>query len=93
MSSVRTGASIVGQTGLKPDQLARLYKLAENNSKYRLKIISRSSSGVETTFYTSVPAVSTFNTYAMRGVDPLSTPQGDTKIDRQKKLTPNDCAQ
>jgi len=56
VSSVRTGASIVGQSGLKPEQLSSLFKLAENNSKYRLKIVARSSSGAETTFHTSVPA-------------------------------------
>ncbi|KAF7997103.1 hypothetical protein HCN44_005380 [Aphidius gifuensis] len=56
VTSIRTGASTIGQMGLQESQKQDLIKLAENNSKYRMKINVRSSSGSESTFLTSVPA-------------------------------------
>lgn len=58
VTSIRTGASTIGQMGLQASQTQSLIKLAENGSKYRMKILLRSSSGSESTFLTSVPAVS-----------------------------------
>lgn len=57
VTSIRSGASTIGQMGLEASQLERLKILAENDRKYRLKIVTRSSAGSETTFLTSVPAV------------------------------------
>lgn len=58
VSSVRSGASVVGQNGLLPAHITELKNLAKNDGKYRLKAIARTSSGNEITFLTSVPAVS-----------------------------------
>ncbi|XP_015605581.1 ER membrane protein complex subunit 10 [Cephus cinctus] len=56
VSSVRSGASTIGQHGLQPSQITQLKYLAEKDSKYRLKAIIRSASGGENTFLTSLPA-------------------------------------
>ncbi|KMQ98241.1 bardet-biedl syndrome 2 protein [Lasius niger] len=56
VSSVRSGASVVGQNGLLPAQISALKNLAEHDGKYRLKALARTSSGSEITFLTSVPA-------------------------------------
>lgn len=61
MSSVRSGASVVGQNGLLPAQISTLKNLAEHDGKYRLKALARTSSGSEITFLTSVPAVMTLD--------------------------------
>lgn len=57
VSSVRSGASVVGQNGLLPIEINALKALAKNDGKYRLKALARTSSGSEITFLTSVPAV------------------------------------
>ena len=57
VSSVRSGASVVGQNGLLPAQINALKNLAEHDGKYRLKALARISSGNEIVFLTSVPAV------------------------------------
>lgn len=57
VSSVRSGASVVGQNGLLPAEINALKTLAKNDGKYRLKALARTSSGSEITFLTSVPAV------------------------------------
>jgi len=57
VSSVRSGASVVGQNGLLPAQISALKNLAEHDGKYRLKALARISSGSEIVFLTSVPAV------------------------------------
>jgi len=57
VSSVRSGASVVGQNGLLPAQINALKNLAEHDGKYRLKALARISSGSEIVFLTSVPAV------------------------------------
>lgn len=59
VSSVRSGASVVGQNGLLPAQISALKDLAGHDGKYRLKALARTSSGSEITFLTSVPAVMT----------------------------------
>jgi hypothetical protein len=59
VSSVRSGASVVGQNGLLPPQINALKSLAERDGKYRLKAVARTSSGSEITFLSSVPAVVT----------------------------------
>ncbi|XP_046824999.1 ER membrane protein complex subunit 10 [Vespa crabro] len=56
ITSVRSGASVVGQNGLLQAQINQLKDLAKNDGKYRLKAIARTSSGSETTFLTSIPA-------------------------------------
>ncbi|KAL6441661.1 hypothetical protein ACFW04_003645 [Cataglyphis niger] len=56
VSSVRSGASVVGQNGLLSAQINALKNLAEHDGKYRLKAVARTSSGSEITFLTSVPA-------------------------------------
>lgn len=56
ISSVRSGASVVGQNGLLPPHINELKNLAKHNGKYRLKAVARTSSGSEITFLTSVPA-------------------------------------
>ncbi|EFN80346.1 ER membrane protein complex subunit 10 [Harpegnathos saltator] len=56
VSSVRSGASVVGQNGLLPAEINALKTLAKNDGKYRLKALARTSSGSEITFLTSVPA-------------------------------------
>jgi len=61
VSSVRSGASVVGQNGLLPAQINALKSLAERDGKYRLKAVARTSSGSEITFLTSVPAVVTWD--------------------------------
>lgn len=60
MSSVRSGASVVGQNGLLQSHINELKNLAKHDGKYRLKAIARTSSGNEITFLTSVPAVILF---------------------------------
>lgn len=57
VSSIRSGASVVGQNGLLPPHINELKNLARHNGKYRLKAVARTSSGDEITFLTSVPAV------------------------------------
>ena len=57
ISSIRSGAAIVAQPSLNKLQIDKLHKLAEHDSKYRLKAIVRTSSGSETTFLTSALAV------------------------------------
>lgn len=57
MSSVRSGASVVGQNGLLQPHINELKNLAKQNGKYRIKAVARTSSGNEITFLTSVPAV------------------------------------
>lgn len=61
VSSVRSGASVVGQNGLLPAQVNTLKNLAEHDGKYRLMARARTSSGSEYTFLTSVPAVVTYD--------------------------------
>ncbi|XP_031838363.1 ER membrane protein complex subunit 10 [Nomia melanderi] len=56
VSSVRSGASVVGQNGLLPAHINELKNLAKHDGKYRLKAVTRTSSGNEITFLTSVPA-------------------------------------
>ncbi|EZA50630.1 hypothetical protein DMN91_004316 [Ooceraea biroi] len=56
VSSVRSGASVVGQNGLLSAQINTLKNLAEHDGKYKLMARARSSSGIEYTFLTSVPA-------------------------------------
>ncbi|XP_043251141.1 ER membrane protein complex subunit 10 [Colletes gigas] len=56
VSSVRSGASVVGQNGLLQPHINELKNLAKNDGKYRLKAVARTSSGNEITFLTSVPA-------------------------------------
>ncbi|XP_017893178.1 ER membrane protein complex subunit 10 [Ceratina calcarata] len=56
VSSVRSGASVVGQNGLLPAHIKELINLAKNDGKYRLKTVARTSSGSEITFLTSIPA-------------------------------------
>lgn len=56
ITSVRSGASVVGQNGLLQSQINQLKELAKTDGKYRLKAVARTSSGSETTFLTSVPA-------------------------------------
>ena len=56
VSSIRSGASVVGQNGLLPPHINELKNLARHNGKYRLKAVARTSSGDEITFLTSVPA-------------------------------------
>ncbi|XP_011868156.1 PREDICTED: ER membrane protein complex subunit 10 [Vollenhovia emeryi] len=56
VSSVRSGASVVGQKGLLPAEIGALENLAEHDGKYRLKALARTSSGGEVVFLTSVPA-------------------------------------
>ncbi|KAL2714917.1 ER membrane protein complex subunit 10 [Vespula squamosa] len=56
ITSVRSGASVVGQNGLLKAQINQLKNLAKNDGKYRLKAVARTSSGSETTFLTSIPA-------------------------------------
>jgi len=63
VSSVRSGASVVGQNGLLPAQINALKNLAEHDGKYRLKALARTSSGSEIVFFTSVPAVSISNKF------------------------------
>lgn len=60
VSSVRSGASVIGQNGLLQSHINELKNLAKNDGKYRLKAIARTSSGNEITFLSSVPAVITF---------------------------------
>lgn len=60
MSSVRSGASVVGQNGLLQSHINELKNLAKHDGKYRLKTVARTSSGNEITFLTSVPAVILF---------------------------------
>ncbi|XP_020285503.1 ER membrane protein complex subunit 10 isoform X2 [Pseudomyrmex gracilis] len=56
VSSVRSGASVVGQSSLSPAQINALRNLAAHDGKYRLKAVARTSSGSEVTFLSSVPA-------------------------------------
>ncbi|XP_076249721.1 ER membrane protein complex subunit 10 [Calliopsis andreniformis] len=56
VSSVRSGASVIGQNGLLPAHVNELKNLAKHNGKYKLKAVARTSSGSEITFLTSVPA-------------------------------------
>ncbi|CAK9801154.1 ER membrane protein complex subunit 10 [Anthophora quadrimaculata] len=56
ISSVRSGASVVGQNGLLQPHISELKNLAKNNGKYKLKAVARTSSGNEIPFLTSVPA-------------------------------------
>ncbi|XP_015429278.1 PREDICTED: ER membrane protein complex subunit 10 [Dufourea novaeangliae] len=56
VSSVRSGASVVGQNGLLPAHINELINLAKHDGKYRLKAVARTVSGNEITFLTSVPA-------------------------------------
>ncbi|XP_076761522.1 ER membrane protein complex subunit 10 [Xylocopa sonorina] len=56
VSSIRSGASVVGQNGLLPAHITELKNLAKNDGKYRLKAVVRTSSGSEMSFLTSVPA-------------------------------------
>lgn len=58
VSSVWSGASVVGQNGLLPPHISELKNLAKHEGKYRLKAVARTSSGNEITFLTSVPAAS-----------------------------------
>ncbi|XP_053984236.1 ER membrane protein complex subunit 10 [Hylaeus anthracinus] len=55
VSSVRSGAFVVGQNGLLQPQINELKNLAKQDGKYRLKAVARTSSGNEITFLTSVP--------------------------------------
>lgn len=57
ITSIRSGASVVGQNGLLQAQINQLKDLAKNDGKYRLKVVARNSSGSETSFLTSIPAV------------------------------------
>ncbi|XP_012255718.2 ER membrane protein complex subunit 10 [Athalia rosae] len=56
VTSVRSSASAVAQMGLQPNDIKALQKLAKDDKEYRLKASVRGSSGLETTFLTSVPA-------------------------------------
>lgn len=56
VSSVRSGASVVGQNGLLPNEISTLKKLAVQDGKYILRALARTSSGSEFIFLTSVPA-------------------------------------
>lgn len=56
VSSVRSGASVVGQNGLLQPHINQLKTLAKHDGKYRLKAVARTSSGNEITFLTSLPA-------------------------------------
>lgn len=56
ISSIRSGASVIGQNGVLPHEITAMRTLAEHDSKYRLKAVARTSSGSEITFLTSVPA-------------------------------------
>ncbi|XP_066591978.1 ER membrane protein complex subunit 10 [Prorops nasuta] len=56
VSSVRSGASVVGQSGFQQSEIIKLKTLAEHDEKYRLQAVARTSSGSEVTFLTSVPA-------------------------------------
>lgn len=58
VSSIKNGVSSIAQAGLDPSQLTAIKTLAHNDHKYRLKAVIRTSSGSESTFLTSVPAVS-----------------------------------
>ena len=60
MSSVRSGASVVGQNGLLQPHINQLKTLAKHDGKYRLKAVARTSLGNEITFLTSLPAVISF---------------------------------
>lgn len=57
MSSVRSGASAIGQNGLLQSHIGQLKNLAKYDGKYRLHVVARTSSGNEVTFLTSIPAV------------------------------------
>ncbi|XP_035736655.1 ER membrane protein complex subunit 10-like isoform X1 [Vespa mandarinia] len=65
ITSVRSGASVVGQNGLLQAQINQLKDLAKNDGKYRLKAIARTSSGSETTFLTSIPAIYKLQCYLL----------------------------
>ncbi|KOC68501.1 ER membrane protein complex subunit 10 [Habropoda laboriosa] len=56
VSSVRSGAPVVGQKGLLQPDISELQNLARHNGKYRLMAVARTSSSSEITFLTSVPA-------------------------------------
>ncbi|XP_011298052.1 ER membrane protein complex subunit 10 [Fopius arisanus] len=83
VTSIRTGASTIGQMGLQPSQVNSLTKLAQNSRQYRLKAVIKGSSGAETTLYTSVPACHLLGTelediitiWLDAGADPVSITQ------------------
>ncbi|XP_076302794.1 ER membrane protein complex subunit 10-like [Lasioglossum baleicum] len=56
VSSVRSGASAIGQNGLLQSHIGQLKNLAKYDGKYRLHVVARTSSGNEVTFLTSIPA-------------------------------------
>lgn len=60
VSSIRSGAAIIVQPTNSPANIDKLVNLAEHGSKYRLKAVIATSSGSETTFLSSVPAVIIF---------------------------------
>ncbi|XP_043673134.1 ER membrane protein complex subunit 10 isoform X1 [Vespula pensylvanica] len=65
ITSLRSGASVVGQNGLLQAQINQLKDLAKNDGKYRLKAVARTSSGSETTFLTSIPAIYKLQCYLL----------------------------